>query len=452
MSARTYLLAGGAFAVGTSAYVVSGVLPAVSAELGVSLTAAGQLATAFALAYAVGAPLLATLTGRWERRTLLLTALGVAAVGNAITAAATDYPLLLAGRVVAAMGAAIYTPAATLFATALLPVAERGRAVARVFGGLTFALVLGVPAGSLLAEPLGYRGVFALVALVCVLFAAVLRVGLPTLSPPVAVGLRERLAVAADRRVITMLAITVFGVLATMTVYTYATPLLAATAGVRGTTVGMLLLVYGVGALLGNAVGGRATDRFGSPNTLVIVLVGMSAVIATLTWTATSVPGAAVGLFVWSAFTWAFNPPLQNVLLELRSGDGLLLSLNASAIYLGAGLSGVVGGLVIRVAGVRVLPSVAAVLGLVALGLLLVLRRWPTTPHATTEVIITVEPELAAVCCAASTGAHPDTLTGAAPNRAAPTGANGTVAHQDRTRVPFAARVAADARGSGRDR
>lgn len=143
MSARIYLLAAGAFAVGTSAYVVSGVLPAVSSELHVSLTAAGQLATAFALSYAVGAPLLSTLTGRWERRTLLIAALLLAALGNGIAALATSYPILIVGRIVAAFGAAAYTPAATLFATKFLPPEERGRAVAVVFGGLTFALVLG---------------------------------------------------------------------------------------------------------------------------------------------------------------------------------------------------------------------------------------------------------------------------------------------------------------------
>ncbi|GAA3083665.1 hypothetical protein GCM10010464_54660 [Pseudonocardia yunnanensis] len=106
MSARTLLLGGGAFAVGTSAYVVSGVLPAVSGELGVSLTAAGQLATAFSLAYAIGAPLLAAVTRRWDRRTLLLAALVLAALGNGLSALATTYPLLIAGRIIAALGAA----------------------------------------------------------------------------------------------------------------------------------------------------------------------------------------------------------------------------------------------------------------------------------------------------------------------------------------------------------
>jgi MFS transporter, DHA1 family, purine base/nucleoside efflux pump len=377
VSARTYLLVAGAFAVGTSAYVVSGVLPDVAAELDVSLGAAGQLATAFALSYAVGAPLLATLTGRWERRTLLVVALLVAATGNLIAALAPTYPLLLVGRSVAALGAAVYTPAATLVATTLHPPHERGRAVALVFGGLTVALAVGVPAGNLLGGSIGYRGVFALVALLGLLAAGGVQLLVPRVAAPPAVGLRERFAVAADRRVLAMLAMTVLAVLGAMSVYTYIVPLLAATTGTIGPAVGMLLLVYGLGAIVGNVVGGWSTDRFGSMPTLLVAFTGFVVMVATLPLTAATVPGAAVALFVWSLFTWSVNPPIQNMLLELGPGSGLLLSLNASAIYLGAGLSGVLGGLVIATAGVTLLPEVGAVLSLLALGLLLALRRAP---------------------------------------------------------------------------
>ena len=377
MSARIYLLAAGAFAVGTSAYVVSGVLPSVSSELHVSLTAAGQLATAFALSYAVGAPLLSTLTGRWERRTLLLAALLTAALGNLIAALATDYSVLIVGRIVAAFGAAAYTPAATLFATGFLPPEERGRAVAVVFGGLTFALVLGVPAGSLLGGSLGYRGVFALIAAVAVVIALAVQTALPKVSAPPAISLRERFAGVTDRRVQIVLAMTVLAVLATMSVYIYVVPLLAKTADLKGGTVGVLLLVYGLGAVVGNLLGGRATDRFGSLRTLGVALAGFTLVIGTLTLTATTVVGAGIALFVWSLFTWAFNPPIQNLLLELGSGGGLLLAMNASAIYLGAGLSAIAGGVVINLVGVEMLPPIAAALGVVVLALLYVLRRNP---------------------------------------------------------------------------
>ena len=373
MSARIYLLGAGAFAVGTSAYVVSGVLPDVSSELHVSLTAAGQLATAFSLSYAVGAPILSTLTGRWERRTLLIAALVLAALGNLIAAVATDYPVLIVGRVVAAFGAAVYTPAATLFATGLLPPEERGRAVAIVFGGLTFALVLGVPAGSLLGPTLGYKGVFALLTVIAVLVAIVERAALPRLDAPPVVSLRERFAGVTDRRVQIVLAMTVLGVLGAFSVYIYIVPLLKHSAGLTGSVTGILLLVYGVGAVVGNLVGGRATDRFGSLRTLLVLLTGLTAVVGTLDLTMTTEVGAAAALFIWGMFTWAFNPPIQNLLLEL--GGGLLISLNASAIYLGAGLSAVVGGLVIQAVGVSYLPLLSAVLSLAVLGLLYALWR-----------------------------------------------------------------------------
>ena len=249
MSARIYLLGAGAFAVGTSAYVVSGVLPDVSSELHVSLTAAGQLATAFSLSYAIGAPILSTLAGRWERRTLLIAALVLAALGNLIAAVATNYPVLIVGRVVAALGAAAYTPAATLFATGLMRPEERGRAVAIVFGGLTFALVIGVPAGSLLGPTLGYKGVFALITVIAVLVAIVERAALPKVDAPPVVGLRERFAGVADRRVQIVLAMTVLAVLGAFSVYIYIVPLLKHTAGLSAVVGGLVIQMVGVGYL-----------------------------------------------------------------------------------------------------------------------------------------------------------------------------------------------------------
>ncbi|MEJ3654545.1 MFS transporter [Actinomycetes bacterium KLBMP 9759] len=392
MSSRPLLLAGGAFAVGTSAYVITGILPAVSAELGVSITTAGQLSTVFALAYAISAPVLATVAGRLDRRTLLVAALVLAGVGNAVSALATTYPLLLGSRIISALGAAAFTPAATVVATQLMPPHRRGSAVALVFGGLTFALVLGVPMGTLLGAGLGYRGVFAIIALVCFTAAIAMRAFLPQVSAPPVIPLRERFAVVRDARVLTVLGVTVFGVLSAMSVYVYAVPFLAASAGVTGPTVGVLLLVYGLGALLGNFLGGRATDRFGSKQTLITSMLVFLAVVATLPITATSAVGAGAAFFVWSIVTWTFNPPIQHLLLGMAPAHagGLRISINASAIYLGAGLSGAVGGLVISSIGVLTLPLVATALMLVALALLLV-----GAPHRTRERQVEVPTALA---------------------------------------------------------
>ncbi len=376
MSPRTYLLALGAFAVGTSGYIVSGVLPAVSRQLDVSVATAGQLGTAFAVAYAIASPLLATFTGRWERRRLLVIALLVSALGNALAVVAPTYELLLGTRVIAALGAAVYTPAATAVATVLNPPERRGRAVAMVFGGLTFALVVGVPSGNLLSGPLGYRGVFALVAAVTLLGAVAVRLGVPAVGAPPAVGLRDRFAVARDPRVRLMLGVTVFAVLSAMAVFTYIAPFLATSTEADGAVVSLLLLGYGVGATIGNSLGGRATDRYGSTPPLLVSLGAAIVLMATLPFTATSVPLAAVVMVLWGMFTWSFNPPMQYFLIGLSPArSGLLLSLNASAIYLGVGLSGVFGGLVIGAVGIRALPPVAAVGAVVAFLLLVLVSR-----------------------------------------------------------------------------
>lgn len=378
--ARVQLLALGGFAVGTSAYVVAGVLPQISDELDVSTAAAGQLVTAFALAYALGAPVLAVVGGRVERRAVLVAALLAAAVGNALAALAPAYPLLLVARVASGLAAAAFTPSATVVATELSPPERRGRAVTVVFNGITLALVVGVPAGNLLGAVLGYRGVFALIAGLCLLAAVAVRLALPRVAAPPPVGLRTRLAVAASGPVLALLGISVLNLVAAMSVYTYAAPLFAATAGVAGPVLGATLLAYGVGALTGNALGGRLADRFGGRRPLLVVMPLFTVVLATLPLTATTVAGAAAALFALGTVGWATNAPVQSRLLALApvGGSGLLLSLNASAIYLGAGLAGVVGGLVIAQAGVGAVPLVAAVLGLLAVAL--VLRRWHPVP------------------------------------------------------------------------
>lgn len=372
---RISVLAFGAFGVGTSGYIVAGLLPALTGELHVSATAAAQLVTAFAIAYAIGSPLFAAATGTWERRTLLVAALAVTGAGNLFAALAPGYGSLLVARVVTAVGAAVFTPAASAVAAELTVPERRGRAVALVFGGLTVALIFGVPLGSLISQHFGYRPAFALVAAFSLASALAVRFALPTVAAPPRVGFAERFAAGRDPRVLVMLATTVLACLAAFMVYTFVSPLLAATAGVHGTTVTVLLFCYGVGGAIGNFAGGRATDRWGSRTPLLVVTVAITAVMALLPLTTVTPVAAGISLFVWGLATWSFNPPVQHRLIELAPGHaGLVLSLNASAIYLGVGLSGVVGGAVLASGGPLLLPEVAAALTLAAL--LLVGSAW----------------------------------------------------------------------------
>ena len=268
-----------------------------------------------------------------------------------------------------------YTPAATLICTAMLPPAQRARAVGIVFGGLTLALALGVPTGDLLGSRIGYGGVFGAVAVVTALVAAAVPLCLPRIPAPPAVAIRQHFAVAGDWRVLTALAMTVVNVLAAMVVFIYVTPLLNATGGIHGATVALLLLVYGVGAMAGNTWGGRAADRFGAVPTLFTLLAGSVVTVAVLAPAGRTVVGAAVVLALWAVFSWAFNPPVQSLLLELAPSGGLVLSLNASAIYLGTAIGGMVGGIVIGAGGLLLLPVVSAGFSLAVIALLLTLQR-----------------------------------------------------------------------------
>ncbi|MER6877943.1 MFS transporter, partial [Amycolatopsis sp. NPDC000673] len=203
------------------------------------------------------------------------------------------------------------------------------------------------------------------------------RVALPKVAPPPAVGLAERFAVARDKRIVALLVTTTLACLAAFMVYTLVSPVLSATAGVSGGTVTVLLFCYGIGGAIGNFAGGRAADRWGPRKPLLIILAVFTAVMVLLPFTATTVVGAGITLFVWGVANWSFSPPVQHRLIELSPGHaGLALSLNASAIYLGVGLSGVVGGAVLTSAGATVLPEIAAILA--AAAALVVVFFWGT--------------------------------------------------------------------------
>jgi predicted MFS family arabinose efflux permease len=195
-----------------------------------------------------------------------------------------------------------------------------------------------------------------------------------------------------------MLGVTVLGVLAAMSSFTYVAPFLSASAGVdvHGGVVSLLLLGYGLGATVGNSIGGRATDRYGSMRPLFFSLGLALVALATLPFTTTTVAGAAVVMFLWGLVTWAFNPPAQNFLIGLSpANSALLLSLNASAIYLGVGLSGVFGGFVVSGVGILALPPTAAIAGVGALVLLFLVSRPVREPAAEQGGVDREVPELA---------------------------------------------------------
>jgi predicted MFS family arabinose efflux permease len=343
-------LALGAFAIGTEGFMVAGLLPDIAGDLHVSIPAAGQLVTAFALTYALGSPLLAVATGNRDRRRLLIVSMGAFALGNVVAAMATSYGALMVARILLALAAGTYMPAASAYAAAIAPAERRGRALSIVYTGMTTAVVVGVPLGIVAGDRFGWRFTFAGVAGLS-LFALVglWRVVEPIGAGPTA-GLRERFAVARRPDVLSALALTVLALTGAFTIYTYLAPFLGQAAGVTGAGVAPILFLFGAGGAAGNLLGGLASDRFNLRSLVTAILVWLIAAFALISLAPRVLPPAAVLpavvvlIVAWGVAGWAFPSAQQTRLVQMDPRlASVTLSLNASATYIGISLGALLG-------------------------------------------------------------------------------------------------------------
>jgi predicted MFS family arabinose efflux permease len=354
---RLILLALGTFAIGTGSFVFAGLLGAVAEDLAVSVGAAGQLITVYAVVYAVGSPVLVTLTGGVARRTLLVWSLVVFAAANVAALVLPTFGPLMASRVIAACGAAVFTPTAAAVAADIAPPERRGEALAVVTGGLTVAFAFGIPLGTLIGDRFGWRSAFVLVGFLGAVAVAGILALLPSVESPPRMTLGERVAAARQPAVLSALALTAIGLGSGFVVFTYIGPLLGELAGFGAGGVSAMLLLFGLAAIAGNALGGYGADRWPyTPSVgtifLVLALSFLSflsfSLLAPLGGSPLAVFGAAAALVAWSIAGWALTPFQQYRLLELAPRNGnTVLSLNASAIYLGQGAGAAVGALVL---------------------------------------------------------------------------------------------------------
>ncbi len=365
---RIMVLAVGAFALGTDVQVMAGILPPIAHDLAVPVATTGLLVTVFALTYALGAPTLATLTGSMARRRLLIGSLGVFVGANVLAAVAMNFGVLVLARIIAAGGAALYTPTAFAVAAALAPAAKRGRALALVLAGITVAAVLGVPGGTLVGTLFGWRMTFVLVAVLGALAALGILLFFPLVATPATIGLLARLAVLQHPRIVVTFGLTIFSSMGSFTVYTYLAPLFQHITHLGGTGVSSLLLVFGLASVLGNVLGGYGADQWGPVRTLVVSLATLGIALIVLPLAAISVFGATVALIVWGVAAWMFTAPQQHRLLTMApQAPGVILSLNTSATYVGMGSGAAIGGLVLHSASVSALGWVGGLCEVIAL-------------------------------------------------------------------------------------
>lgn len=376
---RLVLLGVGAFVIGTDAFIVAGLLPDMANGLGVSQPAAGQTVTVFALSYALLSPLLATVTARQPRHRLLMIGLAVLAAANLLVSVADDLSVALLARIVAAAGAALFTPTAITVSAGLVPESRRGMALSVVPGGLTVATVFGVPLGTLAGQEFGWRVVLASISALAALVILVMFWAMPRASPEAVVPVRERLSVLRRGDILAALSVTVFGVGGSYAVYTYASSVLSAGVGLPVAAISVQLLAYGVGAVGGTIIGGLGVDRLGARRVLVtafmVQVVALTALWALGVANVISALLTAIVVAAWGAGTWMQIPPQQARLMQGAPLAGrVVIAFNASAIYVGIGFGGLFGGLLLGRLGSGYLPLLGAAVAASALVLLLMSR------------------------------------------------------------------------------
>jgi len=361
------MLALGAFALGTDAFVISGVLPKIASDLGVTLPQAGLLITVFSGVYAFAAPVMAVVTGTISRRRVLMVSLACFTGANALAAVAPSFGMMIVARAAAALVAGLYMPAASATAATVAPLSERGRALAAVLSGLTVATALGVPLGTLIGQALNWRYTFLFVAALSTIAWGALARALPPVPPSPIVSIGDRLAAIAIPGVAGTLTVTAVAVMGVFSVYTYLAWFASETAHLEGVSITVIYFVFGLCAVASNLLSGWLIDRYPPRRVVTISLTGLVLVFGAL-WMfsrATLPPQTAVVVLTalvasWAVVGWMFAPAQQKRLLHMAGPLGtIVLSLNSSAIYLGQAAAGILGG-VLLTRGPRTLTLVAA--------------------------------------------------------------------------------------------
>lgn len=362
------ILALSAFAIGTTEFVIMGLLPDVAIDLGVSIPGAGWLVTGYALGVAIGAPFMALATARLPRKAALVALMGVFIIGNLLCALATDYNVLMFARVVTALCHGAFFGIGSVVAANLVPANRRASAVALMFTGLTLANVLGVPLGTALGQVYGWRSTFWAVTVIGVIALIGLIRFLPIKRDEEKLDMRAELAALKGAGIWLSLSMTVLFSASMFALFTYVAPLLGDVTGVSPRGVTWTLLLIGLGLTLGNILGGKLADRRLAA-TLMGVFAAMAVISTALSWTSTALIPAQITLFLWATAAFAAVPALQvNVVSFGRAAPNLVSTLNIGAFNLGNALGAWVGGTVIdQGLGLTRVPLAAAALAVLAL-------------------------------------------------------------------------------------
>jgi multidrug resistance protein len=343
-----------AFAIGTTEFVIVGLVPTIAADLGVSLPSAGLLVSLYALGVAVGAPVLTALTGRWDRKLVLLTLMALFVAGNLLAWQAPSYESLITARILTGLAHGVFFSIGSTIATSLVSKDKEASAIAIMFTGLTVALVTGVPLGTWIGQELGWRATFLVVSvlgLIALIGSAIL---VPkNLKQSAPAKITDQLKVLTQPRLLLVYAMTAVGYGGTFVAFTYLAPILEQVSGFASSSIGLIMLVYGVSVAVGNIWGGKLADKMGPVKALQLIFSALAVVLLVFTFTAQSQIGAVLTVLIWGAFAFGNVPGLQVYVVQLAekhtpNAVDVASGLNIAAFNIGIAFGSVVGGVIVE--------------------------------------------------------------------------------------------------------
>ena len=360
-----------AFAIGTTEFVIVGLIPTIAEQLNVSLPSAGLLVSLYALGVAIGAPILTALTGKVPRKWLLVGLMALFTAGNLLAWQAPGYESLILARILTGLAHGVFFSVGSTIATGLVAKEKAASAIAIMFSGLTIALVTGVPLGTWIGQVFGWRETFLVVSLLGLVAMVGSLLLIPSNLPKGAAStIREQLSVLTKKPLLLVYAKTALGYGGAFTAFTFLAPILQS----------LILLVYGVSVAVGNIWGGKLADKMGPLPALKLLFAGLALVLLALTFTAPHPVLAVLTVLVWGAFAFGNVPGLQVLVVKQaeqhtpRAVD-VASGLNIAAFNVGIALGSVVGGLVVEHLGLMHTPWIGALIVLLAYGLTHVSER-----------------------------------------------------------------------------